>query len=197
MPPRSAAPRIVDQAVSNRNHAKIREDISGQYLQNWDEVFTMILGHFNDLGIKITEVMYMGNVVIIILQDDSADMGRVPYIALMKLNASESFENKLFISEDFPEGKRLQQLRPAQQLPQYEILYMESPGTNAIVGTHFYTSRCRIPSDDASAGPHDWLRGSWMYFVQDENRSLLDSICGSAICDGNGNVESIIITYRI
>ena len=298
-------PRLIGQAVSNRDHVKIREDFNGKDLQNWDEVFTIILGHFNDLGIEMTEVMYLENVVTIILHDNSADMGRVPCsvcqlncfyafesemhrggfsgatnqttpftlgnldasvyatlrpgvvissgkipgtsqfsttttgvlvrdrngnqfvtiadngfppecgreimhatperadgrcigsktgrvgttdIALMELNDGESFENELFVSEDFPEGQRLQQLLPAQQLPRGEVLYMDSPGTNAIAGTHLYTSRCRVPADDESAEQYDWLRGSWMYFVQDENRTLPNSICGSVVCDGKGNV---------
>jgi hypothetical protein len=65
----------------HRNNGSIAENRNCRDMKNWDPLFNIIKNHFQDLGISITEVMYWGNSVTIILEHRNTNTAKLPYMA--------------------------------------------------------------------------------------------------------------------
>src|SRR6202012_1146386 len=59
----------------------IAEDQNGRDMKNWEPLFHIIKHHFQGLGVLITEVMYLGQVVLIVLKDRDTDPNKLPRYA--------------------------------------------------------------------------------------------------------------------
>lgn len=77
-PQHSPIPEL--RRVSRKNGA-IHGDLNGQDMEDWSPLFNLIRGHFQDLGISITEVMYWSSFVIVVLEHRNTDAGKLPWKA--------------------------------------------------------------------------------------------------------------------
>lgn len=65
----------------DRNNGSIAEDKDGPDMRDWEALFRVIKDHFERLGVAITEVIYWGNCVMIVLKDRDTEMGKLPFRA--------------------------------------------------------------------------------------------------------------------
>ncbi len=65
----------------HRKNGSIAGDRDGRDMEDWEPLFHVIKGHFQGLGVSITEVMYWGNFVIIVLKHRDTDLGKLPWHA--------------------------------------------------------------------------------------------------------------------
>ncbi|EXJ55875.1 hypothetical protein A1O7_08806 [Cladophialophora yegresii CBS 114405] len=79
--------------VSWKN-GSIAEDQDGKYMKDWKPLFLAIKDHFQDLRIPITEVMYLGNVVVIVLKHRDTDTDTLPCRAA-KIGCNYLFEDEM------------------------------------------------------------------------------------------------------
>jgi hypothetical protein len=70
-------PRPFGFLVQQENDS-IAEDQNGRDMEDWEPLFYIIQSHFRALGIGITEVMYWGNYVIIVLEHRDTDVTKLP-----------------------------------------------------------------------------------------------------------------------
>jgi hypothetical protein len=70
-------PRPFGLLVQQEN-GSIAEDQNGRDMEDWEPLFDIIQSHFRALGIGITEVMYWGNYVIIVLEHRDTDVTKLP-----------------------------------------------------------------------------------------------------------------------
>ncbi|KAK3363871.1 hypothetical protein B0T25DRAFT_470095 [Lasiosphaeria hispida] len=73
----SGGPIPQGRFVGSRN-GSIAKDQKGRGMKDWEPLFHIIKGHFQGLGVSITEVMYWGDFVIIILKHHDVDMEKLP-----------------------------------------------------------------------------------------------------------------------
>ncbi|KAI5862476.1 hypothetical protein GGS23DRAFT_572537 [Durotheca rogersii] len=74
---RTPLPMLPRRIVSLRNGV-IAKDQNGRDTKDWKPLFHIIKGHFESLGVPITEVMCMDSCVIVVLKRRDTDMGKVP-----------------------------------------------------------------------------------------------------------------------
>ena len=70
-------PRPFGLLVQQKN-GSIAEDQDGRDMEDWEPLFDIIQSHFRALGIGITEVMYWGIYVIIVLEHRDTDFTKLP-----------------------------------------------------------------------------------------------------------------------
>lgn len=63
--------------VSRRNDT-IADEMDGRDMKTWTPLFETIRDHFISLGISITQVMYWGNLLIIVLEHRDTDVAKLP-----------------------------------------------------------------------------------------------------------------------
>jgi len=73
-------PHLLPRPVSRKN-GSIANDQNGRDMKDWEPLFHVIKDHFQDLGISITEVMYLSNVVFIVLKDRDTNVNKLPWRA--------------------------------------------------------------------------------------------------------------------
>ena len=61
-----------------RKNGSIAQDKNGRDLKDWEPLFNIVRHHFQVLEISITEVMYWGNYVIVILEHRNTDVSKLP-----------------------------------------------------------------------------------------------------------------------
>lgn len=59
-------------------NGSIAEDQNGRDMEDWEPLFHIIQSHFRALGISITEVMYWGSYLIIVLEYRDTDVTKLP-----------------------------------------------------------------------------------------------------------------------
>ncbi|OQV10307.1 hypothetical protein CLAIMM_14327 [Cladophialophora immunda] len=73
-------PMLGWRMVSGRN-GSIDRDKDYRNMVDWEPLFQVLKRHFEDIHISITEVMYLGNHVKIVLEHRQTDMSKVPFSA--------------------------------------------------------------------------------------------------------------------
>ncbi|ETI21432.1 hypothetical protein G647_07779 [Cladophialophora carrionii CBS 160.54] len=104
-----------------RKNGSIAEDQDGQDMENWEPLFLAVKGHFQDVGIPITEVMYLGNVVFIVLKHRDTDINKLPCRAA-KIGCSYLFDDEMG-RPSAPHARRLSDPAPRNRdVSQYDTL---------------------------------------------------------------------------
>ena len=70
-------PRPFGVPVHWRNES-IAEGLNGRDMADWEPLFIIIRDHFQKLGVRITEVMYWGDYLVVILEHRNIDMRKLP-----------------------------------------------------------------------------------------------------------------------
>ncbi|KAK3934649.1 hypothetical protein QBC46DRAFT_413729 [Diplogelasinospora grovesii] len=65
----------------SRKNGSIAGDQNGRDMEDWEPLFHVIKGHFQGLGVSITEVMYCSNAVFIVLKHRDTDFNKLPWRA--------------------------------------------------------------------------------------------------------------------
>src|SRR5690349_4671920 len=71
------SPAPMGMAFPQRGFESIAQDIDCREVADWEQLFRIIKWHFQDLQISITEVMYWGHSVVIILEHRDTDITKL------------------------------------------------------------------------------------------------------------------------
>lgn len=72
---------IPDLRPAQRKSGSIVPDQNGRDMRDWDPLFNVIKDHFELLRVPITEVMYWGNFILIVLEHRDTDFTKLPWKA--------------------------------------------------------------------------------------------------------------------
>jgi hypothetical protein len=117
-------------------------------------------------------------------------------IALVKLKGGEDFRNVTFENVDTPAPVQLRRLIPSDDILVRSPVWLDSPDTGSIEGSHITTSYQRISEDDSLEREQVWIKATWSYMGQDACETLSDGICGSAILTSNDEALNVAGLFR-
>ncbi|KAI5456426.1 hypothetical protein BGZ63DRAFT_429079 [Mariannaea sp. PMI_226] len=122
----------------NPRNGRIAGDIDGRDMEVWTPLFEAIRDHFLDLQISITQVMYWGNSVLIILEHRDTDMAKLPWraagIPCRYLHDDEMGRPRL------PQSRR--QSDPTPGNPDQNQYHTLQPGVR--VTSNFFPDECEV-----------------------------------------------------
>ncbi|KIY01857.1 uncharacterized protein Z520_01995 [Fonsecaea multimorphosa CBS 102226] len=105
----------------SRKNGSIAEDQNGRDMQDWEPLFHIIKSHFEELRVPITEVMYLGNVVFIVLKYRDTNYNKLPFHAA-NISCSYLFEDEMG-RPSAPHVRRLSDRAPGDlDMNQYDTL---------------------------------------------------------------------------
>lgn len=94
----SPRPGAADKPVQGRfvpsRNGRLAEDKNYRDVEDWSPLFVIVRDHFADLGIPMTEVMYWGNFIIIVLEKRDTDLTKIP-ASVAKVNCQVVFEDEM------------------------------------------------------------------------------------------------------
>jgi hypothetical protein len=106
---------------AHSRNPRIGHDIDGQDLLNWDPLFHVIKGYFEEIEISITEVQYWGSFVIIILENRNANVTILPN-RTANIRCYYLYEDQMGRPE-VPQARRVREPMPGNpDESQYDIL---------------------------------------------------------------------------
>lgn len=127
---------------------------------DWNPLFNLIRSHFQDLGISITEVVYWGNWVHIVLEHRNIDTGKLPsqaaniaccYLYDDEMGRPSTLQACGLTDPGNPDDNRLRRLVGMKNCSSGDRFFLDLPGTGCIDIILQLVSYERVPSDDHAA----------------------------------------------
>ncbi|KAL2408196.1 hypothetical protein ABEF95_002454 [Exophiala dermatitidis] len=119
---------------ASRKNGSIAEDQDGRNVEDWEPIFQLVKEHFMKLEISITQVVYVGNGVIIALEHRDTDTNKLPF-QVAKVTCLYLFDDEMG-RPSVPHARRKALLHPAPGNPdvsQYDHLQLGLRVTSAFL----------------------------------------------------------------
>ncbi|OBT62751.1 hypothetical protein VE03_07081 [Pseudogymnoascus sp. 23342-1-I1] len=174
---RQYIPGLIGEFVRMRN-GSIVDDINGRDMVDWEPLFYIVMNHFREIGVSITEVMYWRDYVAVILQHRRVDTARLPQKVA---NIAVSY-----CYEDGNQPQLLRTLTPAKGRRTDDSVFLDSYDTGFIEGSFKVTSFQRVIAGEGSS-EQQWVFTIWLYMGQD-SADALPPVYGRAIFTVDGCV---------
>jgi hypothetical protein len=166
-------------------------------MADWEPLFIIAQSHFKVIGVSITEVMYWGNYLVVILEHRrTADISKLPWKA-GNIAVTYCYEDEIR-RPSTPQSRceagprpgnqvDLKTLTPVKGRRTGDFVFLNLSDTDSIEGSFMGTSYQRVVIDEGSS-EQQWVFTIWLYMGQDSAGTLPPRIYGSAIYTANGYV---------
>ncbi|KAJ6439299.1 BAG domain protein [Purpureocillium lavendulum] len=175
--------------------------INGKDMASWSPLFEAIRDHFGTIQIPITQVIYLGNTVMITLERRGVDTKALPHraggIPCTYVYSDETSKPRLTPCQTQDETTSpitghsrnntmmpkvtLKHLVKLDTLKKGDLIVLDSPDTGYIEGVFQAQAYQRLPAGDADSTDKGWVLTGWCYMGQDCGAQLHPGMRGNAV----------------
>lgn len=180
-----------------RGGGAIASGLNGRDMPDWEPLFIIVKNHFKVIGVSVTEIIYWGNYLVVILEHRrTADVSNLPWkagnIAVTYIYEDEmgrpSTPQSRCEADPIPGNPvDLKTLTPVKGRRTGDFLFLSSSDADSIEGSFMGTSFQRVVADEGSS-EQQWVFRIWLYMGQDSADALPPRMYGSAIYTVDGYV---------
>ncbi|KFY03647.1 hypothetical protein O988_01321 [Pseudogymnoascus sp. VKM F-3808] len=180
-----------------RGSGAIARSLNGRDMADWEPLFIIVKNHFKVMGVSVTEIMYWGNYLVVILEHRrTADISKLPWKA-GNIAVTYFYEDEVG-RPSTPQSRceagprpgnqvDLKSLTPAKRRRTRDFVFLGSSDRDSIEGSFMGTSFQRVIADEGSS-EQQWVFAIWLYMGQDSADALPSRIYGNAIFTSTGYV---------
>ncbi|KFX98236.1 hypothetical protein V490_02386 [Pseudogymnoascus sp. VKM F-3557] len=158
-------------------------------MADWEPLFIIVKNPFKLIGVSVTEIMYWGNYLVVILEHRrAADTAKLPWKA-GNIAVTYCYEDEMERPSTpqsrcevgpIPGKLDLKTLTPVKGRRTGDFVFLNSSDTDFIEGSFMGASFQRVLADEGSS-EQQWIFTIWLYMGQDSARTFPPQVYGSAI----------------